>query len=74
MEGKSQLHEFGVPPGHTDSEDVKVDDPGTNSEGKGAARAAMNDVADGHKPGDSEAVPKGTGDLGSGNAPLGILS
>ena len=70
--GKNELHEFGVPPGTATAADkASVDSPATTSSGQNAARAAIDDVADGHKPGESDQSKVKAADLGSGNAPMG---
>lgn len=71
-EGKAKLNEFGVPPGSTSKGDAEaVSSPGTDAKGRDAARAAIDDVADGQSPGEAKQLPPGASDLGSGNAPLG---
>lgn len=65
------MNEFGVPPRAARQTEKADGDPGTTSDGKPAARAAMHDVADGKQPGEDSAKELGATDLGSGNAPLG---
>ena len=73
-EGKQALQPFGQAP-KAQVEYEQADSPETDSKGQPAARAAIDGVTDAAKPGEDIKAGhmKGGPELGSGNAPLGMV-
>jgi len=73
--GTEALRDFGQPPLNK-VEYEESDSPAVDSHGQPAARAAMEGVAEGQKPGEDISIGhvKGGPALGSGNAPIGMTA